>query len=266
MNIHSFGVLAYKDSPYLSECIESLKNQTIQSDIFISTSTPSEYISNIAEKFNIELFVTESGKGVLHDDNFCLRQARTKYVTMAHQDDIYLPHYAETCITASEWFKDTLICFTNYVEIIEGNDRPVTFMLRVKRFILDFFMPFDAHIKSKFWKRMLLSFGNPISTPTIMYNLHTLPRFQFALVLAGKPNTLDWHTWCDMTSQDGTFVYVKKVLLKRRIHAESITSSGLGNDSRYQEDLDMFKRFWPPLIAKMLSKIYATSYASNKGK
>ncbi len=266
MDIHSFGVLAYKDSPYLAACLDSLRSQTIQSNIYITTSTPSDYIRNIAQKYNVELFVTELGKGVLHDDNFCLRQAKTKYVTLAHQDDIYLPHYAETCIAAAEKFTDTLICFTNYTEIMEGTDRPTTFMLRVKRFILNFFMPFNAHLKSKFWKRRFLSFGNPIATPTIMYNLHTLPNFQFALELADKPNTLDWFTWCDLAGMKGTFVYCKKVLLKRRIHADSLTSSGLGNDSRYQEDVAMFKRFWAPFMAKILAKIYASSYASNKDK
>jgi len=50
--LHSFAVLAYKDSPYLEECILSLKNQTVQSDIYITTATPSEFLENISRKYN----------------------------------------------------------------------------------------------------------------------------------------------------------------------------------------------------------------------
>ena len=40
MNDHTFAICAYKESPYLEECIKSLKNQTIKSNILIATSTP----------------------------------------------------------------------------------------------------------------------------------------------------------------------------------------------------------------------------------
>ena len=44
MNDHTFAICAYKESPYLEECIKSLKNQTIKSNILIATSTPTDYI------------------------------------------------------------------------------------------------------------------------------------------------------------------------------------------------------------------------------
>ena len=53
MNEHTFAVCAYKESPYLEECIESLKGQSVRSNILIATSTPNEYIKNIAEKNKI---------------------------------------------------------------------------------------------------------------------------------------------------------------------------------------------------------------------
>ena len=46
MNDHTFAICAYKESPYLEECIKSLKNQTIKSNILIATSTPNDYIRN----------------------------------------------------------------------------------------------------------------------------------------------------------------------------------------------------------------------------
>ena len=42
---HVFAVCAYKDSPYLEQCIRSLKAQTVPSHIIICTSTPSSYMT-----------------------------------------------------------------------------------------------------------------------------------------------------------------------------------------------------------------------------
>ena len=53
MNDHTFAICAYKESPYLEECIKSLKNQTIKSNILIATSTPNDYIKGIADKYAI---------------------------------------------------------------------------------------------------------------------------------------------------------------------------------------------------------------------
>ncbi len=266
MNDHSFVVLAYKNSPYLDECIYSLKNQTSKSEICICTSTPSDYISAIAKKYGIEVFVTDYGKGVVHDNNFAFQQVKTKYVTIAHQDDLYLPEYAATCIAAAKKYSDTLICFTNYAEIMDGKERPITLMIKIKRMILSIFMPFKSHLMSKFWKTRLLSLGNPIALPTVMYNLENLPGFQFPTELSDNVNTIDWQIWCNMAKMKGRFYYVRNVLLKRRIHSDSLSTAGLENNTRYLEDLNMFKQFWPEFIATILAKVYSNGYKSNSEK
>ena len=47
---HTFVVCAYKESPYLEECIKSLLAQTVRSEILITTSTPNEKIAAISAK------------------------------------------------------------------------------------------------------------------------------------------------------------------------------------------------------------------------
>src|SRR5688500_8926121 len=177
---HSFAVMAYKNSPYLPECLDSLRKQTVESAIYIATSTPSEYISDIAKKYEIEVLVIESGRGITHDWNFSLKNAKTKYGTLAHQDDIYKPYYGERCFCGAEKFKDNLICFTDYSEIVNEKDRSNTLMLRIKRFMLWSFMPLKKNIRSKFWKRVSVSMGSPIPTPSVMYNLNNLNTFEFS--------------------------------------------------------------------------------------
>lgn len=138
---HSFAVMAYKDSPYLTECLDSLKNQSTESRIYISTSTPSSYIEEIAERYNAEIYITAPNQGIASDWNFALKQAKTKYVTLAHQDDLYLMDYTKECLAAAEKNKDTLICFTGYAEMLDQEVRSKTLLLNVKRLMLWSFMP-----------------------------------------------------------------------------------------------------------------------------
>ena len=50
LNNHTFAICAYKESQYLEECIQSLKKQTVKSNIIMCTSTPNDYIKDLAKK------------------------------------------------------------------------------------------------------------------------------------------------------------------------------------------------------------------------
>lgn len=38
---HTFAVCAYRESPYLDECVESLLAQTVRTNVIVATSTHS---------------------------------------------------------------------------------------------------------------------------------------------------------------------------------------------------------------------------------
>jgi len=261
MNNHSFVVLAYGDSPYLQDCLSSLKNQTVESNIYITTSTPSPFILTTAQQYGVEVFTTVPGKGITHDWNFGLVTGDTKYVTLAHQDDVYLPDYTLKCLQAAERFPDTLICFSDYSELVNANERASNRLLRIKRFTLSLFMPFKKNIKSRFWKKRSLSLGNSISCPAVMYNMHNLPGFRFSKEFSIN---LDWYAWLTMAKMKGRFVYVPEILMQHRIHSDSETTAGLKGNIRQEEDMRMFREFWPAFFAKFLVKLYAGGYKSNK--
>jgi len=260
---HSFAVMAYRDSPYLSLCLDSLFRQKVESAVFITTSTPSDYIFNIARQYGVEVFVNDDRKGISQDWNFSLRKAKTKYVTLAHQDDIYLPEYSIDSMRAAEKFNDTIVSFTNYRELNLDQEARKKLIIKIKEWILIGFMPFKNNIKRKFWKKMVLTFGSPIACPSVMYNLEQLIDFNFSTEYS---ISLDWEAWFRMAGFKGRFVYVPKVLLKHRIHLQSETTAGLEANIRQMEDLKMFKRIWPSTVAKFLAKLYSGSYKSNEGK
>lgn len=257
---HSFGVIAFKDSPFLKDCLESLKNQTRKSHIYITTSTPSAYISNMAAEYGVPVYITESGRGIAHDWNFCIKQAKTKYITLAHQDDIYLPDYTERCLQKAIRYDDMQICFTAYSELVDGVERKGGLLLAVKSLIFLCFMPLRKNMKSIFLKKRLISLGSPIAAPGVMYNLENLQWFEFSEAFTVN---LDWDAWYHMASKKGRFIFVNRILFRHRIHAGSATTVGIENANRKKEDLIMFRRLWPNWIALIIARFYERSYKMN---
>lgn len=260
---HIFSILAYKNSPHLQECIDSLKNQTIQSEIIICTSTPNEFLENIAKKNNLKLFINEQKNGITSDWNFALSKPDAELITLAHQDDIYFPEYAEEMLRASAARRNSIIFFTNYNEIVHAEKkvfiREKTLNFFIKNLILRLFFKFSNYQKEN--KQRLLLFGSPICCPSVTFQKNMLDNFKFD---DNFSINMDWKAWYDLSQKDGGFFWIKKTLLSHRIYSESETSNGLGDNRRQIEDLKMFEKFWPSKIAKLIYKIYSLSYKNNK--
>ena len=111
MNEHTFVVCAYQESPYLEECIKTLREQSIRSNILIATSTPNDYIRNIAEKNNLPYYINTGEGGITQDWNFAYSCAESKYITIAHQDDVYEKEYLRIALKTMKKSKHQLNFF-----------------------------------------------------------------------------------------------------------------------------------------------------------
>lgn len=263
MNSHSFVVLAYKESPYLEECLKSLVGQSRQSEIVISTSTPNDYITCMAEKYNFAIRVNPEPAGIASDWNFALRCVDSEYVTLVHQDDLYAKNYWSAVRSIFAANEKLLIVFTGYQEFDEHGVRQSGLNIRIKNFILGFFFRFGNVIRSKFWKSRLLSFGSPICCPAVTYNTSMLKGFQFD---SGFTIDLDWEAWLRMSAMKGGFGYEKRPLMMHRIHVDSETSVGLSDNRRHVEDALIISSLWPYPLSLLISWLYRASYSSNKVK
>jgi len=261
MTEHTFIVLAYGDSPYLADCLASLKQQTVRSRILLATSTPSDHIRNIAGVHGVEVRVTADGQGIAHDWNFGLVQALTPYVTLAHQDDIYLPDYTRRCLQSAARHEDALIVFPDYAEIANGLVRKKNLLLWVKQVMLRLGFIWRESLGTVHQKKRLIAFGSPIPAPGVMYNIHRLGGFRFSRHF---DSNLDWDAWYRMAGLEGSFIYIRQVLMYHRIHPDSATTGGLKDRIRQSEDLDMFRRFWPEPLARSIAWLYRLSYRSNR--
>ena len=257
---HTFVLCAYGESPYLSDCISSLVNQELKSHIIVSTSTPSSYIEKIAAGYDVPVVVNDGDPSISHDWNSAISHANTSLVTIAHQDDVYSYNYTKEMLSSVNKSVRSLIFFSNYGEIRNGNFEDDISILEVKRFLLRKIAQtgFSDDLKIK---RDILKFGSAICCPSVTYNLDNLKTPLFSNDMKCD---LDWEAWERFSRLDGSFVYSSKVLMHHRIHEGSETTALIKDDTRSKEDLAMLKKFWPKSVSRFIFKIYSLSMSSNK--
>ena len=264
MKEHTFVICAYKESQYLEACIKSLKEQHLQSYIIIVTSTPNAFIAGMAEKYNLPYFVNPGEGGITQDWNFgykCAKEiGKSRYITIAHQDDIYEKNYLENVLHYAKKVKRPLIVFGDYFEIRDGEKITKNKLLRVKRLML-----LPLRLKCcwglRWVRRRILSMGSPICCPSVTFAAEYLPEVIFDNHYRACE---DWEAWEKLSKLKGDFVYIPKMLMGHRIHEESETTAAIADNKRTEEELEMFCKFWPKGIAKRIARAYSKGQQSNQ--
>lgn len=258
---HSFVVCAYKDSPYLSDCLDSLLGQTVPTHVYVSTSTPTEKVRALCQERNVQLFERDGESGLANDWNFAVGAVNTSLVTLAHQDDVYKPNYAEemlACLNGAG-HDNPLMFFSNYGELRDGVEVDSNKNLEVKRRLL---RPIAKTGSSRevSVKRSILRYGNSICCPSVTL---VKPNIPLPLFKRGMSSNLDWEAWALLASMAGSFVYSDKILMLHRIHGGSETSRIIGDGNRTKEDLEMLLKFWPTPVAHAINFAYKMAQRSN---
>lgn len=252
----TFVVCAYKECPYLEEAIRSIIKQTEKCKILISTSTPNEYIEGIARKYDIEMRVNPDG-GQIKDYNFALAQVDTDLVMLAHQDEILSECFAQRVLEEINKEERPIIAFTNYLEIHDDIiDKKPSTMVKIKRIML-FPLCFRALRSTWFGKRLIQCFGDPITHPTVVCVKKELPDVVFREEYKAA---MDWDLWERLSRQEGSFVYVKDVLLYHRMNDMNQTVHLIKSSNvRYENELEILSRFWKKPIARLIMNFYKHS-------
>lgn len=258
--LHTFAICAYKESPYLEECIQSLIKQNIKSEIIMATSTPCDFLEEIAAKYNIPLFINSGDSGITQDWNHALSKVHTKYATIAHQDDVYEPEYTQRIVQALEKEKLPIIGFSHYSELRQGNKVYHSTMLNIKKLMLILIKP-HLFWKNRFLRRRVLSLGDPICCPSVCFCMDNVrqPVFQHHY-----RSCEDWEAWEKLSRQKGSFVYIDEPLMSHRIHEDSATTEIIKDHARIQENYEMYCKFWPKWFARCINHFYTKSEESNE--
>lgn len=260
MNNHTFVIPVYQESPYLEECIHSLLEQTADSEVIITTSTPTPFTQKLAKQYGIAYHINpKATNGIAADWNFALSTAGTPLVTITHQDDIYEPEFAQRVTEKFDRHPKTLISFTNYSNIINDDVKTGGINALVKRTLLWPFT-FCKRIGCRFLKQHILSFGDPICCPSVTFNKAELGDFTFN---DQYKVALDWYAWYQLAKRKGAFIYINKKLMQHRIHTQSETARQINSGLRRQEEHRIFELMWGKVFAKGLSAIYAIGHKEN---
>lgn len=260
---HTFAICAYGESRYLENCIESVFAQKIKTNVIIATSTPNDYIKGLAEKYNIRMYVNDKMVGksnIATDWNYAVGMTKTPLVTITHQDDIYHPDYARVIIKNINRTKHPLIAFTDYSELRNGGiEVKSNKLLNIKRIMLFPMRPRWAW-SSKFIRRRMLSLGSAICCPSVTYVKDNLPQ---QLFIPSYKGVIDWQAWERFSRLKGEFVFCNDILMSHRIHAESETTALIADSNRSREDFEMYCKFWPKWIARILEHFYRKGEEQN---
>lgn len=262
MHTHTFAICAYGNSPYLETCMKSLREQSRGgSRVILCTSTPSDYISGLAEKYEIPVFVREGESGIAADWNFAYETADSRLVTIAHQDDAYHRDYAAAVQDVWSRYPDTSLFMTDAAIVKHGKvQRPGAFSMIKKALRLPLRNPRLNHLEQI--KKLPLRFGNPVICPSCTYDKERLetPLFRSPMQFA-----LDWDTAWRLAGLPGRFICVERPLMFYRVHDGATTKACIEDQRRAREEAQMFRKMWPGPIAGLLMRFYRRAYEEYDG-
>ena len=233
--LHTFVILAYNESDDLEECIKSVINQSVKSNVLIATSTPNDYIIDLASNYSLGIMVNKEKSNKGCDYNFAINSFDSKLVTIAHQDDLYDRNYAKEIIACYKNKKDATIIFTDNYEIENENKIKKSKKLFWKRYFL-FPLRFSFFQDKKFFKLRCLRREKYICTSSITFvkdNIHN------DIFPTNFKYDNDWQGLIDLAKQKTRFVYLKKDLVGYRIDYNKT------NKKKYQEDKRILKSLYP---------------------
>lgn len=255
---HGFVVLAYGESPWLSSCLASLAAQTRATPIMVATSTLTAQTAAQAARFGASLAVNPvSRAGIAGDWNFARAQAPWPYVTLAHQDDVYLPDFAARSVAALERHSDAVLAFTGHDEIADDGERRGGRVIAVKHLMTRLAAGARPRRLGAWRRAGLLAFGNPVGCSAVTFARDRLGAFAFDASFASN---LDWAAWWQLHRDGRAFAYVPERLVLRRYNSHSATSHLLADGRRATEDARMFAAIWPGPMARLLTALYRAGY------
>ena len=238
-------------NPLSPEQVKAIRDVLVDAE-----ATPSPFLGAMAEKYDLPYYIREGKSNIRDDWNYAYSMADAEFVTIAHQDDMYCKNYGEELLKAAEKYPDMTVFTSDYA--IVKNKKVITGdkMLWVKRLLR---LPLRFHILCglKWIKIMPLVLGNPICCPATTYSKKRLgepfvqSEYQFAL---------DWDHMVQLAGEKGRFICVEKPLIYYRVHEGATTNACIKDNRRAREEAEMFARFWPKAVVKLIMKGYSSAY------
>lgn len=244
--IHTFVILAYKESDDLEDCIKSVLKQSVKSNVVIATSTPNDYITDLASEYGIGVMVNDAPSNKGNDYNFALSTFNTKLITIVHQDDFYNRNYAKEVINCYKKNKDANLIFTDYYEIHKDTIVKHNWTLFKKRLMI-WPLKYRFFQDKKHYKKRSLKYGQCFCTSSVTFVRDKSIKDFFPTDLTYYN---DWQGFINFAKKDTRMVYLNKKLVGYRIYDKEI------NMDMINEKENILKQFWNKRIIDFLYRKY----------
>lgn len=253
---HAFVVMAHGDSPFLPACLASLRAQSVSSSIAITTSTPSSFIKESAAAASAPLIVNPERGGIAADWNFALRASDARYVTLAHQDDVYFPPFLARSLDLLATVPGAALSFTGYAEIGDDGSR-VRSRTSLTKHTLEAMTLGRRTAPGHARLRAFLSLANPLPCSAVTFDRARLGDFAFSDAFRSN---LDWDAWLRLLDEGALFARTAERLVGRRHNRLTATTALTREGVREREDQVMFRRLWPRPVADLIALAYKAGY------
>lgn len=204
----------YNASLFLKEAIESILNQTYKNFEFVIINDGSTDNSlQIIESFNdprIIIINNERNLGIIKSRNKGIAIAKGKYIVNMDADDISLATRFEKQYLYLEKHNEVAVLASKLVLINQSNDEIGIW-------------PEDYKISDRDEIRNILPIINCIGQPTVMIRSSVLKKIGYNSKYINGIE--DWGLWLDVLSNKYIIDKLDDVLLRYRIHSNSITVS-----------------------------------------
>lgn len=225
---HTFVILAYNISDDLEECIKSVINQSVKSNIVIATSTPNDYIIDLASEYSLGVMINKEKSNKGRDYNFAINSFDTPLVTIAHQDDLYDRNYVKEIKRCYKKNKEATIIFTDNYEIhkdkkIKKSKKLFWIRYHLWPLNLSFFQ------NKKYFKLRSLRHDKYICTSSITFVKKNIDGNIFPTNLKFDN---DWQGLIDLARKDTRFVYLRKKLVGYRVDEKEENKTKLKEDEK----------------------------------
>ncbi len=230
---HTFVILAYNQSDDLEECIKSVINQSVKSNVIVATSTPNDYIVELASTYSLGVMVNKKVSNKGSDYNFAINSYDSELLTIAHQDDLYDRNYTKEIIKYYEKHPNATIIFTDNYEINGDSKIKKSKELFWKRYHL-FPLRFSYLQDKVFFKLRALKRKKYICTSSITFVKNNLHEEIFPTNF--KYNN-DWQGLINLAKKNTRFTYLPLKLVGYRLNKKNENKKKKMEDERVLKDL-----------------------------
>lgn len=227
----------YNRKDYVSDAIESILNQTYKDFEFIiiddcSTDGTREIIQKYADKDSRIVFIKNAHNlGLISNLNTGLELAKGEYIARMDDDDISLPERFEKQVKYLDEHQDITVLGT-FIETF-GKEDSMSWVNECDSSIIN----------------IIINFFNPMCHPTVMIRNKFLKEHHLQYA-AEALHAEEYDLWKNISLKDGKLANLPEILLKYRVHENSITLSKktrkIQRDTANKIKTELLKRYFNP--------------------